>query len=240
MNPNERLVTIRSKDALDTGLKNGFTVEFPNALHDIKSVRLVSTAIPNSIYNIDGVNDNIFIDVPDMGHVADEYFLPAGFYNINTLCTAVETLLNTNTPDGNFTVVYDDISAKVTISRSASTFELLFSLNVGKMLGFSADVPALSTSATSNLVVDMLPSGFFFHIDINLGHQSFDCIVPRNALMSTSVLSEKELISQCRTYTSFNSQKAIVNLYTEPKNEFRRTLANLNSNWEIILAIVSS
>ena len=231
---NETLLTLRSKDAT-SGLKNDFTIELQNPLHNVTGLRLVGSGIPNTIHNVKAT-DGFTVDIPSGGFTLSSAltFTP-GFYTILTLCSAMETLLNS--AGAGFTVAYDDTTALVTIARSVDTFELRFSGNTGTLLGFSADIPILSTTATGDMVVDMTPNGLFHHISIDFGTADFSCIVPRGGILSTSVLSEKELISQCREYQRFNITRATIKLYHDPETVAPRTLADIQSNWEIVVAV---
>ena len=94
-------------------------------------MRLENILIPKSFYDIDSTNNTFIIQESS----ANTAVIPEGNYTITELLTELETQLDTNTNDGNdFTLSYDDITNKVTISFVAGGTATIDSIANGSTL----------------------------------------------------------------------------------------------------------
>src|ERR1700678_4595502 len=103
---------------------SNFTVALPNPVYvnDYKYIRLAYAMLYNTIYNVDSTNQNIDIKISSSTYTAT---VPVGFYNANTLATALQTALTTAISN-TWTVVYNTNQLTFTIGGSSS-FQFLFS-----------------------------------------------------------------------------------------------------------------
>ena len=235
------VVRSRDRDAVNPGgsapSPADFTLTFPSALHGISRVALASAAIPSGVPNC-AAADTFTVDLP-AGPTTATLAPPEGFYTITTLTGTVEALLNG--VGAGFSVTYDEALGRVTVGRAGDTFALSFAGNLGEMLGFSAAIPPGTSSATGDRLVNMAPLGFFYHLDFNFGGHDFECVTPRSGVLSTAILSEGELVSQSHCYPRpFNSRQVRVRVFNDPATSTSRALANMLSDWEVILRIESN
>ncbi len=110
------LVNIDSQDRL-SGTADSFSLQLPQN-YKTSFVNLLSCQIPATIYNVD-INNNVFIWSDGSTHIIQ---IPPGAYDIGTLCTTLQDLMNLHTPV--ITVTYNAITQRVTITKDAGFFSI--------------------------------------------------------------------------------------------------------------------
>ena len=241
-----RIITVRSADREDvdsTGQASNpssFRVNIPYVAREITKITPISASIPNAIPNYENSNE-YEVTIPAGGFfTGNRVGLTTGFYSIIELCSAFEDSLNT-IGAGGFTVVYDSVTAKVTIARSVDSFQIDWyaDSNLGEMLGFTSDIPAATTSITGDSIVNMGNPGAYFHIDMNLSGVRFDISVSKGGLLQTMLRETPDLLAQGICLQAPTDISSIdVRMFNEPSNVVSRTTSNMLSDWEIVICLV--
>ena len=125
----KKMVTIHSedRDIVHWPSANEFEITLPESLTNVQSIQLEQIMLPNNFYNIsEQLQNNIFEIITDSVQltpcVVEEMpksaliKIPDGFYDGNTLATLLSNVL-TNTLGSAITVVYDNITNKITFKN---------------------------------------------------------------------------------------------------------------------------
>ncbi len=106
----------------NTTTSSNFRINLANPLTGIiKNIRLKSATIPNTLYNIvSGVNFILIVDSSGNNTIT----VPPGNYTVSQFVAELQNQLNATSPD-TYTVAYDNISGKITITSSFAGFQLL-------------------------------------------------------------------------------------------------------------------
>ena len=166
------LIFIRSKDGnfINDDIHTDFSIILKKTLtkkqDELFKVILQSAQIPYTFSNTN-INNN-YIDYKENGVLKTPIQINSGNYNILELITEIQTQLNNNTSLGsdNYTLTYDQIKNKVTISSaSINNTEFLFnsgvnvSKSIAKQLGYTNDNDITinnSQNSTSDSFVDLI------------------------------------------------------------------------------------
>ncbi len=166
------LIFIRSKDGnfINEDLHTDFNIILKNTLKknegELFKIILQSAQIPYTFFNTNTTNN--YIDWEESGILKTAIQISSGNYNILELITEIQTQLNANTSfsSDNYTLTYDQINNKVTISSLATeNTTLLFnsgvnvSKSISKQLGYTNDNDITInnlTSSTSDSFVDLI------------------------------------------------------------------------------------
>lgn len=148
-----------------TGSSSSFSIQLPTTYTKIKEVSLLSTFIPNVIYNITSANNVIPVIISATTYNAT---LTPGKYSAGLLAIEMQSKINTavTSTGATFTISISDSSFLCTIS-SATTFTIDFSSTTSpwRELGFDNAVTASGTSCTGTNVVQLnLPSVLFLNV----------------------------------------------------------------------------
>ena len=120
------LVQITSFNRRHDETIENFTFYFPRTLRRVSKFRIISYAIPNSMYNISDYFNNRKVKFIIDG-TTYEYDLEEGYYLGEDAADALQTLLNQSI-DG-FTVTLDPNSKKITIEHSTHDFTIVYDPN---------------------------------------------------------------------------------------------------------------
>lgn len=120
--------------------------------------------LPNSVYNIDATNDQVYFT--DSG--ARVGTLEHGYYDSSNVASLLQTAMNS--ASSGYTVTLSTTNSKLTVSKSSGTFYFTFGTNstntCSKELGFNnTDQSAGATQTAENPI--QLSRHLVFHIDIN-------------------------------------------------------------------------
>lgn len=102
----------------------------------------------NNVYTFDSRNCNLRIQ--ETGQTAFSVVIPSGNYTIASLLTTLKTILDGGSAVNTFTVTKSDLTNKITIVASSSSFYFLETVNdcfyeLGFVFGSSASLTQLST-----------------------------------------------------------------------------------------------
>lgn len=170
------LVTMCEKDAPDGLDVNGFvTIPLPSQIGIITEVKLVSSFIVNSVYNIDTHNNTMQFRFVDIAPPLDEtktVTLTPKQHDGASLAAALQTALNAITGLRTFTVAFDTATYKLTFTRTDGngTFQLIVNQNnyAYEALGFELGtypVAGADTTFTSDYPVNLMgPSVLYIAI----------------------------------------------------------------------------
>ena len=150
MKPN--IIVINSKDRL-YGTSSNFDIQFNVALSSVKALKLLSAQIPNSIYNVKSTNNILYINTIPV-------IIPQGAYNITSLVTSLQNVLNAAGFGILFTITYSDITLKLTISATGP-FSVTDGINsINALLGFQISGP--SNSKTGSNIVNLAGDIYYY------------------------------------------------------------------------------
>ncbi len=151
------LVTMCEKDAPDGLDINGFvTIPLPTQIGKITEIKLVSSFIVNSVYNVDTHNNTMqfrFVDIAPAADVTSTVTITPKQYDGDSLATALQTALNAISGLRTFTVDFDTATYKLTFERTDGngTFQLLVNQKnyLFDQLGFELGTYPTSGPATT-------------------------------------------------------------------------------------------
>jgi len=158
------LIFIRSKDGnfINDDLHTDFSIILKRTLtkkkDELFKVILQSAQIPYTFSNTN--NTNNFIDWKENGLLKTPIQIQSGNYNILELVTEIQTQLNANTSftSTNYTLTYDQIENKVSISSlSTESTDFLFnsganvSKSIAKQIGYTNDNDITITNIQSTI-----------------------------------------------------------------------------------------
>lgn len=110
------ILAIDSRDRNSDIYPNSNNYRVPLPLYkDIVSIELISAEIPNTEYNINSSNNQIYFDDSGSTVIAT---IPVGFYTITDLLTAISTEM-TATGSQAYTATLDPLTNKITITAAA-------------------------------------------------------------------------------------------------------------------------
>lgn len=206
-----------------------------------KEVEVLSLVMPMTQYNINATNNSIyFFDVSQKN-----FSIPPGNYSITDLLTTLKSLFNSTSPYG-FTVTYSDISMKITITASLSSFQMSFGSyttnSSAYILGFSDDNTTLALSHTSDFSIDLsLPLYIYCSIDEfstnikstnNFDNATF--VFPNKVNSSDILLFSKQTDYEQRSKVTEVNMQALRVRWTIHGNS---TLDINNNDWSLILGL---
>ena len=190
---------------------------------------------PASFYLINDNNNTISIN-----NVV--YTLIKGNYNVKTFITSLKTLLGVN-----YTITYDSITLKMTISSSTN-----FTLNISKttmtkFLGIfsSSDITSVLNNGvyfiTSNYVVNFLPIQRI-NLRTNISFENFDNYDKSNDLLlsiqnNANIIAGNILYSNDTNLKNLLNEKDISNFTLRITDEEDNTIDFNNCNWNISFQI---
>jgi len=166
------LIFIRSKDGnfINDDLHTDFNIVLKRTLtkkkDELFKVILQSAQIPYTFRNTN--NNNSYIDWKENSVLKPSIQIRSGNYNILELITEIQKQLNNNTSftSTNYTLTYDQIENKVSISSlSSQNTEFLFNTgsnalkSIAKQIGYTNDNDITinsSSSSTSDSYVDLI------------------------------------------------------------------------------------
>ena len=102
------------------------------------NISVQTASIPSSFYNCDDFNNKFDVIV---NGVPQNYIIPQGNYNINTLIIQLKSFLGTN-----FTIVYNNLDNTITFTNSLYDFQFLNTSSCFEMLGFTDNITVSSIS----------------------------------------------------------------------------------------------
>lgn len=151
----------------DTGSFDKFRISLQNPT-SFKCIKLLSVEIPNSIYTISENRQNNTLIIDQNGTLITST-LPDGMYSVSDYVTSLENSLNNAVgSNSNYSVLYDDITGKITFNNLVN-IALLFtqsSEEIHYTLGFDNIDTGLSNSHTSQRLIN-LSAPLYLNIDIN-------------------------------------------------------------------------
>ena len=194
------LIFIRSKDGnfVNENLHTDFSIVLKKSItkneDELFKVILQSAQIPYTFRNTN--ENNNFIDYKENDILKTPIQINSGNYNILELITEIQTQLNNNTSfaSNNYTLTYNQIENKVTISSLATeNTEFLFNSginvlkSINRQLGYTNDANITInnlTSSTSDSFVDLIRIHSLF-IRSNLASNSS---IDSDSLTNTDIL----------------------------------------------------
>lgn len=130
-------------------LRNPVIVPFDQTM----SVKLTQFIFHNSIPVVNSSNNKLDIEI---GLVEFNVTIPNGNYDVDTLATEVESVLNGLYPSTDpVTVTYSTDTGKYTITNTEDDFTLLSSSTCLSLLGFTEDATSVSGSLVGDFPVNM-------------------------------------------------------------------------------------
>lgn len=135
------LIDSRSRNYDNHPEPNNYDINFNKTFNDILEIELISANIPKSEYNINNSNNTIHFNVSSTDYTA---VLSNGNYDISTLMSDLETVMNGVGSGVTFTITEDTKTNKITISGSGS-FDLLF-IGGTEKIGLSTRTKYLDSS----------------------------------------------------------------------------------------------
>jgi hypothetical protein len=142
-------ITIRSRDRI-SGTPSDFYVQFRgdvNYLRGVSSMRLVNVVMPVSSYNVTSGLNTITTQV--FGGPVTTVTIAPGFYTIDTLCSTIQSYLNTNDATNGWTCSRDPITYKVTFTSNQLNYNVDLT-NLYRELGFSAGINHTGTGTLTS------------------------------------------------------------------------------------------
>jgi hypothetical protein len=240
---NKNLVLIDSKHRY-SGTSTNFRYRFNRSLIKVKSVELLSCQIPNTFYNIRSNYTFQLTRGPTFNIV-----VPAGSYTLTTLMTTIQTLLNA--ADGpNYTVTYDSITLRVTISNIVP-FSLFFpSLSdgvgsAGAMLGYNENQIYTAINNIATNAPDMLIDFSHYLIQIaeipiglhaKNGDQYYSFCVPIEANANDFTFYNSNSHFRQNIHVNGHTIRELeIKLYASPNSNIPIDLNGVN--WKILFSI---
>ena len=119
--------SIYREDSLNTP-STDFTINLPNYLKNVLSMRLSSLQIPNVIYCISSKKQNNQMYISDTSNTLVKIVFPDGNYSISEFVNILNSLIQLT--DSNYDASYNNYTKQITISNSNNTFNMCFTQNV--------------------------------------------------------------------------------------------------------------
>lgn len=137
MNPAILVIDSRFRNDTNYPNSNSYKIKFNKPYMDVIQIQLVTTDIPNSLYNVDEYHNILYIS--HNGGAITSISITPGNYSISDLTSALQTALNT--AFSNYTVTVNTITKFITITNTTPvTFTLYFRGNTSKYGPFGETV----------------------------------------------------------------------------------------------------
>jgi hypothetical protein len=113
------------------------------------NISVQTASIPSSFYNCDDFNNKFNIIV---NGVSQNYIIPQGNYNINTLIIQIKALVGVN-----FSIIYNNLDNTITFTNLLYDFQFLATSTCFEMLGFTDNLTYVSVLKTlkSNISINL-------------------------------------------------------------------------------------
>jgi hypothetical protein len=207
------------------------------------SISVLHAQIPGSYYNINNSN-NILVYSIDDGSLPGEPVkktvqMQPSNYNINTLITHIESLLEVE-----FDITYSASSNKLTITHSTFDFELDDSSTCFELLGFSSvDHESTSQTLTSDNVVNLFNIRTLHICSDNFILNNIDSFNPNNSNILASIpitSSFNSIISYSNphdVHSEINNTRNLTNLHIKITDQDSNVIELNNAHWSITLLL---
>ena len=254
------LIFIRSKDGIfiNENIHTDFSIILKKTItkkeDELFKIIIQSAQIPYTFSNTN--NSNNYIDWKENNILKTPIQIPSGNYNILELVSEIENQLNSNTSfsSDNYTLSYDEIKNKVSItSASSQNTEFLFnsganvSKSIAKQIGYTNDNDITinnSQNTTSDSFVDLIRIHSLF-IRSNLSSNN---TLDSESLTNTDILVNIPITSNPLEIINYQYYEGMsYNLIEEDKiTEISIQLTDQNGNiidlgkkidWELLLNI---
>lgn len=144
------------------GTTSNYTVKFNDRLHIVRSIKLLSVQLPNTIYNIDSTNNTLVINDGIGDYIIQ---IGAGAYTTATLEAALVAGLTAAYANA-WAVEFDTTTFLTTITGTAAFTLVLSESTINSVLGFGSTDTASATSHTSTSAWNLgVPTPIFICID---------------------------------------------------------------------------
>ncbi len=164
------LYHIQSVNRTSSSLSSAdFVIDLKNDFHDVKKATLLACNIHNTLYNVKDDTRSFIINDGSIKTAT----IPPGSYDVLALCSAIQTALNV--VSSNFTVTYDSITMKITVSRT-SVFSIIGTSSLRLVMGYSQVDKTGATTYTADNVVNLNPiTTLFLQIQELSSHSISTC-----------------------------------------------------------------
>lgn len=200
---------------------NGYTSECMFVLPSLvipkrskMSISCQTASIPYSFYNCDDFNNKlIFIQ----NSITSNVLIPQGNYNVNTLITALKTLMGVN-----FNIIYNSLDNTYTFTNTLYEFSLLNTSTCFEMLGFKSGLTITSVSKTlkSKLSINLFTIRNIYVSSNNFILNNVNNSTPNNS----SILCSVPIQSSSGSIITYSN---IFNVYNEVHNVSNLTLLHI-------------
>jgi hypothetical protein len=178
------------------------------------SISCQTASIPYSFYNCDDFNNKLsFIQ----NSITYNVVIPQGNYNVNTLITALKTLMGVN-----FNIIYNSLDNTYTFTNTLYEFSLLSSSSCFEMLGFKTGITITSVSKTlkSKLSINLFTIRNIYVSSNNFILNNVNNSTPNNS----SILCSVPIQSSSGSIITYSN---IFNVYNEVHNVSNLTLLHI-------------
>jgi hypothetical protein len=178
------------------------------------SISCQTASIPYSFYNCDDFNNKLsFIQ----NSITYNVLIPQGNYNVNTLITALKTLMGVN-----FNIIYNSLDNTYTFTNTVYEFLLLSSSSCFEMLGFKTGITITSVSKTlkSKLSINLFTIRNIYVSSNNFILNNLNNSTPNNS----SILCSVPIQSSSGSIITYSN---IFNVYNEVHNVSNLTLLHI-------------
>jgi hypothetical protein len=178
------------------------------------SISCQTASIPYSFYNCDDFNNKLsFIQ----NSITYNVLIPQGNYNVNTLITALKTLMGVN-----FNIIYNSLDNTYTFTNTLYEFSLLSSSSCFEMLGFKTGITITSVSKTlkSKLSINLFTIRNIYISSNNFILNNVNNSTPNNS----SILCSVPIQSSSGSIITYSN---IFNVYNEVHNVSNLTLLHI-------------
>jgi len=178
------------------------------------SISCQTASIPYSFYNCDDFNNKLsFIQ----NSITYNVLIPQGNYNVNTLITALKTLMGVN-----FNIIYNSLDNTYTFTNTVYEFSLLSSSSCFEMLGFKTGITITSVSKTlkSKLSINLFTIRNIYVSSNNFILNNLNNSTPNNS----SILCSVPIQSSSGSIITYSN---IFNVYNEVHNVSNLTLLHI-------------
>ena len=164
----KRLLLVNSKDR--TALSNSssdFQIAFNRSFNNVRSIKLLSYEIANTIYNVNNYNNSVRL--VENGSTIN-LTLTNGSYTASELATHLQTIMNSATLNGvTYTVSYNSTLFKYVIVADMFTFKFDFTTNNNAylLLGYPKEISAEASTLTSPNAIRLDISCALLEMDIS-------------------------------------------------------------------------
>lgn len=234
-----------STNNLVFGTNSNGRVKIPELMKGDYRFEMFTTT--NLIYNVSSLNNNFSIVYFDGGSNLYDIVLTPGNYSYLDLANEIETQLNATVVGGSFTVDYDTISGKYTITEAANTFYFIFVVvnSAYKLMGFNYENQSnLEASKTSDNPSQIYPNQVIYlrlgeDDDLNIrGSSSFSSslFIPVNSEFGEKFDYKINTESLCQIIR-LNSTSGLTFRFHDSN---RKDIDLNGADWEILLKNVSN